>query len=40
VIENMKIASEISSRQELNELKFILEIFVVNTRIKQLATSP
>jgi hypothetical protein len=35
----MKIASEISSRQELNELKYILEIFVVNTRIRKLATT-
>jgi hypothetical protein len=35
----MKIASEVSSRQELNELKFILEIFVVNNRIRELATT-
>jgi hypothetical protein len=35
----MKIASEISSRQELNELKFILEIFVVNSRIRELTST-
>lgn len=35
----MKIASEISSRKELNELKFILEIFVVNSRIREIAAT-
>jgi hypothetical protein len=33
----MKIISEISSRDELDEMKSIMEIFVVNNRIKQLA---
>ena len=33
----MKIVSEISSRDELNEMKSIMEIFVVNNRLKQLA---
>jgi len=33
----MKIVSEISTRAELDELKSIMEIFVVNQRIKQLA---
>jgi hypothetical protein len=35
----MKVASEISTRQELDELKGIMEIFVVNRRIRQLALS-
>jgi hypothetical protein len=33
----MKIVSEIGSRDELDEMKSIMEIFVVNNRIKQLA---
>lgn len=33
----MKIVSEIKSQQELNDMKMIMEIFVVNTRIRQLA---
>jgi len=33
----MKIVSEISTRAELDELKSVMEIFVVNQRIKQLA---
>ena len=33
----MKIVSEIQTRQELEELKSVMEIFVVNTRIRQLA---
>jgi len=33
----MKIVSEIRSRQELDDMKMIMEIFVVNTRIRQLA---
>jgi hypothetical protein len=32
----MKVASEISTRQELDELKNIMEIFVVKRRIQQL----
>jgi hypothetical protein len=35
----MKVASEISTRQELNELKSIMEIFVVKNRIRELARS-
>ncbi len=33
----MKIVSEINSRDELDEMKSIMEIFVVNNRIKKLA---
>ena len=33
----MKIASEIKTRNELNELKSFIEIFVVNKRIHELA---
>jgi len=33
----MKIVSEISNQQELDEMKTIMEIFIVNNRIKQLA---
>jgi len=33
----MKIVSEVRSRQELDDMKMIMEIFVVNTRIRQLA---
>lgn len=33
----MKIVSEIRSSQELDELKSVMEIFIVNNRIKQLA---
>jgi hypothetical protein len=33
----MKIASEIRSEQELNDLKAVMEIFVINNRIKELA---
>lgn len=36
-MENMMIVSEIKSQQELIEMKFIMEIFVVNNRIKELA---
>jgi hypothetical protein len=32
----MKIVSEIKTREELDELKKIMEIFIVNNRIKQL----
>jgi len=35
----MRIASEINSSEELNDLKSTVEIFIVNTRIKQLALS-
>ena len=33
----MKIVSEVNNRAELNELKTVMEVFVVNHRIKQLA---
>ena len=33
----MRIVSEVSTQQELSEMKSVMEIFVVNTRIKQLA---
>ena len=33
----MKIVSEVTTQQELNEIKSVMEIFVVNIRIKQLA---
>jgi hypothetical protein len=34
---NMKIVSEVGSQQELDELKSIMEIFIVNNRIRELA---
>lgn len=33
----MRIVSEVSTQQELSEMKSVMEIFVVNIRIKQLA---
>ena len=33
----MKIVSEVRSQQELNELKTVMEIFVVKNRIRELA---
>jgi len=33
----MRIVSEINTKQELEDMKVIMEIFVVNNRIKQLA---
>jgi len=33
----MKIVSEVKSREELDELKIIMEIFIVNNRIRELA---
>lgn len=33
----MMIASEINTRQELDEMKSIMEVFVVNHRIRELA---
>jgi len=33
----MKIATDISTRQELDEMKSAMEIFVVSNRIRQLA---
>ena len=34
---NMKIVSQIQTQQELDEMKSIMEVFVVNNRIKELA---
>ena len=34
----MKIASEITTRQELDDMKNVMEIFVVSYRAKQLAS--
>ena len=33
----MRIVSEVKTQQELNEMKSVMEIFIVNTRIRQLA---
>jgi len=33
----MKIVSEVKTRQELDELKSVMEIFIVNNRIRELA---
>lgn len=33
----MRIVSEINNKQELEDMKIVMEIFVVNNRIKQLA---
>ena len=33
----MKIVSEVKTQQELEDMKTIMEIFVVNNRIRQLA---
>lgn len=35
----MKIASEINNRQELDELKSVMEIYIVSNRIRELAQS-
>lgn len=35
----MRIVTEVSTRQELDEMKSVMEIFVVNDRIKELARS-
>lgn len=37
VFKNMKIASEINNRQELNELKSVMKIFMINTKVRELA---
>jgi hypothetical protein len=37
MVRTMKIVSEINTRQELDEMKSIMEVFVVNDRIRQLA---
>jgi len=33
----MKIASEIETREELSELKSVMEIFLLNSRVHELA---
>ncbi len=33
----MKIVSEVRTQQDLDELKSVMEIFIVNNRIKELA---
>ena len=33
----MKIVSDVSSRKEFDELKSVMEVFIVNHRIRQLA---
>lgn len=33
----MNIASEIKTRQEFDDLKAVMEIFIVNNRVKELA---
>jgi len=35
----MMVVSEIRTQQEFDEMKFIMEVFVVNRRIKQIARS-
>jgi hypothetical protein len=35
----MRIVSEVTSQQELDEMKSVMEIFVVSNRIRQLATT-
>jgi len=35
----MKIVTEVNTRAELDELKAVMEIYVVNQRIKQLVVS-
>jgi hypothetical protein len=32
----MKVVSQLETQQELDELKFVMEIFVVSDRIRQL----
>jgi hypothetical protein len=35
----MKIVSEVKTQQDLDELKIVMEIFIVNNRIRELARS-
>jgi hypothetical protein len=32
----MKIVSEVETQQELDEIKIVMEIFIINNRIKEL----
>ena len=34
---DVKVASDIRTREELNEMKSVMEIFIVNNRIRELA---
>ena len=36
-MKNMMIVSEVTTQQELTEMKSIMEVFVVNNRVKELA---
>jgi len=33
----MRIVSELTNKKEFEDMKYIMEIFIVNTKIKQLA---
>jgi len=35
----MKLVSEVNTRQELDEMKYIMEVFVISTRIRQIAVN-
>jgi len=35
----MNVVSEIKSQQELNEMKLVMEIFLVRNRIRQIAVN-
>jgi len=35
----MNVVSEINSKQEFNEMKLVMEIFIISTRIKQIAVN-
>jgi hypothetical protein len=37
VNKKMKIVSEVRTQQEFDEMKAIMEVFVVNNRVRQLA---
>ena len=37
VRKTMRIVSDVSTQQEFNEMKTVMEIFVVKTRVRQLA---
>ena len=38
-IDNMMISSDIETRQELEEMKSVMEIYIVSNRIKELMHS-
>ena len=35
----MKLVSEVNTRKELDEMKYIMEVFVISTRIRQIAVN-